>query len=888
MNPQKILSTLATWLSISVVCYSQTGKVSGRVIDQATQTPIAYASVFINNSTIYTVTNTLGEFLLSDIDQPAVYEVVVSFSGYESSKLKISLTDFEVKVGSIPLRKSQTTPPLPSTKVKRDVTWERNYKQFKEAFLGIHEFAKACTILNPQVIHFSEDKNDHALIASSTTPIEIENRKLGYKMFVYLNEFKVTSDSYSIVGNTRFDELPFASQREAVSWKDSRERAYQFSLQHLFKAIIEQRVYREGFSLHQASVVGVSSSVWVDTVSLIAPAPQPDIYKIAFKGPIEIVSRKNNGSRSATTIGWIELKKDFILVNREGFEINPTGVVTHGKLHDARVANLLPINYRPEHANKRHPTIEENAVPLTQLLEKCYLHTDKPYYYPGETIWFKGYINYVDAQWRQTLSRTLYVEFIDAARKSIVHSKILKIDSGLFHGDFEIPDTLKANTYYVRAYTHLNRNFGDDHLYVKPVPILYLRDRPDPSQCTYQNKPHEQLSIHTDQQRYRLRDKITLKLQTSSGQLPIAANLSVSVTDAEQVIPVNAGDDILQAYPLTKIPEIKNGAPLYQIEYGIDFSGQFFNDMGKPKKAVLNIIQIEPRNLFQVETDTKGFFTLKDLDFSDTSIFTYKPEVRSSKPSGKVTLLNRAIPKIEFPQQKINFKLLLTDSLQREVKYDSLLGDTKVLNEVVVQGKKVNTPIQVSTSSVHVIEGSEIQGGNVFLNLMRIPRLRVVLGEGSISWIKGASSNAGGAPLAVFVDGILRTYPATPVDVIGSLDPNNILFLTVSDGAISVTTKPVWWDDTRKFQVVKLKGYSPGRTFQHVDYSDSLARKSSNRDIRSTLYWNPNVETSRNFGQATLSFYSADLPGRYRIVVEGITKDGNPVRAESYITVDDE
>ncbi|MCE2994999.1 MAG: carboxypeptidase-like regulatory domain-containing protein [Cyclobacteriaceae bacterium] len=887
MTSKNFFSTIAALLLIGFVCSGQTGKVSGRVRDRDTQSPISLANVFINHSTIHALTNAAGEFSLSNIDQPAVYEVVVSFAGYESTKLKISLTDFEVKLGTIFLDRSKDTLNTLSNRTKRDGVWKKNYKRFKDGFLGSDDFAKACEILNPWVIQFSEDKNDHGLIAYADAPLEIENRRLGYRIFTYLGGFKIMSGNHVLPYPARFEELPYASRNELAGWKESREKVYQFSLQHLFKAMIEHRVYQEGFSIHKVSAMGLSSNAWVDTLKLITPTPQPGIYMIAFKGTIEIVYRSRNTQQSTVPIGWIELKKDFILVNREGFEINPTGIITSGKLNDSRIAHLLPMNYKPEHSDN-YRSESENAVPVAKLLEKCYVHTDKPYYYPGETIWFKGYINYVDTLWRQSLSRTLHIEFIDPKRKSIVLSKILKIDSGLFHGDFEIPDTLKANTYYLRAYTNLNRNFGDENLYVKPVPILYLMDRPDPSQYSYQQKKHEQIAIQTDKQSYALRDKVTLILQTSNGQKPISANLSVSVTDAEQVIPVEVGADILHYYPIKEIPAIKNSNPVYPIEYGIDFSGQFFNDMGKPKKTVLNMIQIQPRNLFQVETNASGFFTLKDLNFNDSSVFTYKPEIKSSKPSGKVKLLSRAIPKIELPEQKINFKLLLTDSLQREVRIDSLTGDSKFLNEVVVKGKKINTPIQVGTNSVHVIEGSEIQAGNVFLNLMRIPRLRVVISEGSISWIGGSYSNSGGVPLAVFVDGVLRTDPTTPVDALNSVNPNSILFLTVSPGAISVTTKPVWWDDSPKFQILKVRGYSSGRKFQHIDYSDSVANKSTERDIRSTIYWNPNVEITKKRGQTTLSFYSADLPGRYRIVVEGITEEGYPVRAESYITIDNE
>ncbi|MFN8889747.1 MAG: carboxypeptidase-like regulatory domain-containing protein, partial [Cyclobacteriaceae bacterium] len=107
MTSKNFFSTIAALLLIGFVCSGQTGKVSGRVRDRDTQSPISLANVFINHSTIHALTNAAGEFSLSNIDQPAVYEVVVSFAGYESTKLKISLTDFEVKLGTIFLDRSK-------------------------------------------------------------------------------------------------------------------------------------------------------------------------------------------------------------------------------------------------------------------------------------------------------------------------------------------------------------------------------------------------------------------------------------------------------------------------------------------------------------------------------------------------------------------------------------------------------------------------------------------------------------------------------------------------------------------------------------------------------------------------------------------------------------
>ncbi|WP_143019822.1 hypothetical protein [Niabella drilacis] len=52
----------------------------------------------------------------------------------------------------------------------------------------------------------------------------------------------------------------------------------------------------------------------------------------------------------------------------------------------------------------------------------------------------------------------------------------------------------------------------------------------------------------------------------------------------------------------------------------------------------------------------------------------------------------------------------------------------------------------------------------------------------------------------------------------------------------------------------------------------------------STLYWAPLLQVS---GKITLEFYSSDLPGRYKIIAEGLAENGDILREEKEITIDD-
>ena len=45
-------------------------------------------------------------------------------------------------------------------------------------------------------------------------------------------------------------------------------------------------------------------------------------------------------------------------------------------------------------------------------------------------------------------------------------------------------------------------------------------------------------------------------------------------------------------------------------------------------------------------------------------------------------------------------------------------------------------------------------------------------------------------------------------------------------------------------------------------------------DLRSTIYWNPNIITDKD-GKASIEYFNADGKGIYRVVIEGIDDDGN-------------
>ncbi|MEO0338971.1 MAG: MG2 domain-containing protein, partial [Bacteroidota bacterium] len=102
-------------------------------------------------------------------------------------------------------------------------------------------------------------------------------------------------------------------------------------------------------------------------------------------------------------------------------------------------------------------------------LEKIYTQTDRPLYFPGETIWFKASV--VDeANQVSSKSDFLYVELI-APNGAVVQNLKLGIQEGYAYGDFTIPRTWVGGIYQLKMYTNWMRNFGKDGTFSKEITI---------------------------------------------------------------------------------------------------------------------------------------------------------------------------------------------------------------------------------------------------------------------------------------------------------------------------------------------------------------------------------------------------------------------------------
>ena len=76
-----------------------------------------------------------------------------------------------------------------------------------------------------------------------------------------------------------------------------------------------------------------------------------------------------------------------------------------------------------------------------------------------------------------------------------------------------------------------------------------------------------------------------------------------------------------------------------------------------------------------------------------------------------------------------------------------------------------------------------------------------------------------------------------------------------------------------------ISGYTLIRQFYAPNYS-SFNATNERKDLRTTLYWNPQVITTREKNKVLLSFYNNDVSKSFRVIIEGMSKDGRLVHLE--------
>lgn len=137
------------------------------------------------------------------------------------------------------------------------------------------------------------------------------------------------------------------------------------------------------------------------------------------------------------------------------------------------VSLLLLLGFRPFDDPFANRLIARLTAYIREFpTEKVYLHTDRDQYLPGETVWLSGYLFDGITHRVDSVSGVLYVELINPVSQQRVLRTQLRATAGQAPGQLNLPDSLKAGLYQLRAFTNYMRNFPTDFYFTRTITVL--------------------------------------------------------------------------------------------------------------------------------------------------------------------------------------------------------------------------------------------------------------------------------------------------------------------------------------------------------------------------------------------------------------------------------
>jgi len=348
--------------------------------------------------------------------------------------------------------------------------------------------------------------------------------------------------------------------------------------------------------------------------------------------------------------------------------------------------------------------------------------------------------------------------------------------------------------------------------------------------------------------------------------------------------------------------EVASGAetaPKFPVEKRLQISGTVTRS-GKPVvKGKVSLVSFSG-GFFMTDTltDEKGRFNFDKIEFLDSTKFVV--QARTDKDRKFVDIVMDVVPgqvATKNPNTgdiEVNVNQSLAAYLQESSKYfddqtkRGLLNRTILLDAVTIVEKRKPTynssNLGGAGNADAVFTAKDLETAFSLSQYLqgRIAGVQIRNGQ--------AFARGGQSPMAVMVDGMnmggedfnlddIVVQDIETVEILKSIGNTAIYGFQGGSGVIVITTKR--GDGARSVNTYTPglinytpKGYASAREFYSPKYD---VKPDSRPDLRTTVFWEPQMIGDAS-GKSKISYFNTDVPGTYRIVVEGIDVNGSLAR----------
>lgn len=534
--------------------------------------------------------------------------------------------------------------------------------------------------------------------------------------------------------------------------------------------------------------------------------------------------------------------------------------------------------------------------------ERVYLQTDKQLYLSGELLWMKLYTT--DEKGKLTsFSRIGYVELLS---DSIPEMQVkLDINGGTGVGCLELSPMLPTGYYRLVAYTRNMQNEQEEVFFEKTISIInpYVggeesignaEDADTKHFGTFSREVINRDRISTDRSRYASRSKGEIRLKN----LP-EENISLAVSVA--------GVDPLST-PEASVVNWKNGLPSLQT---VRQAGSYLPEY---EGAIIEGRIIDTQT---GEPKQEGQYANALLSFPGKDIQLFGGQVGEN---GKVSFFThqisgkKEVATIAYSPYDEKFRLDLLSPFALHavkpllpLKIDSGWQDYLEQRSLAVQVVEAYTSDSLSrVRPLPPYFNYKPYKTYVLDEYTRFPRMDEIFIEFILpARIRKTDNGRVFSTLNERMDGyslgqtlvLLDNIPVMNHELMASYNPLLVrkveVFLgrylfggQLFEGMISFSTYNYDYpsitlgEETQLFDFEGTQGY---RYFYSPVYEDGHSSRMP--DFRHTLLWEPGLE-SKGQKELVIPFYTSDMPGSYRVTVEGIGKEGSVVSASCLIEVE--
>ncbi len=532
------------------------------------------------------------------------------------------------------------------------------------------------------------------------------------------------------------------------------------------------------------------------------------------------------------------------------------------------------------------------------LRERMYLQTDKQLYLSGELAWMKV-MTITQEGLPLSFSKVAYIELLDATNAQ-VQIKV-ELSDGTGAGWIQLPVDLPTGYYRLVAYTRFMRNETPEVFFEKSIGVVNTFQPAKAGQNAAGNPllPMEETSVNTfslqtDQSVYAVRDKGELKLD---GLPENIHTLSVTIAGND---PLPIPGEYIQQWKkrLSGTGKI-DFSGIYLPEYeGHIITGKIANIRGNDYSDDDNTLPFlsflgDKIRFFSGKKEFAGnvfFYTSGISGTTEVATTINHPENLYRVDVLSPFIRQHPIKKMPaLPIDSIPADWLLKRNIALQALY-AYTGDS------IVNQSPSDTYYKTNPDATYVLDEYTrfTSMEEIFVEFIQRVRFRNDNGKKRLSVItKKGDTYDQGIPL-VLLDGI----PVMDHNIIFNYNPHlvqriDLYFGTytignsVFGGIIQFSTYrhdyPGLTMD-QSTQIINYEGTQAHRRFYTPQYLNEEDRRSRVADFRHTLLWDPNIRTEGK-PSVRIPFYTSDHTGEFKVTVEGLTKTGEIVFAQTRFTV---